>query len=127
MKNMTSVLVIDDSDEFRQLMGQQLASLGYNVCEAADGEQGIKAYQAEPASVVLLDMYMPVKDGFEPLSALLEHDPQARVIVMTGGGRYHDNRVVEPAILMGARKMLYKPITSVAMRSAIEETIAMPM
>jgi CheY-like chemotaxis protein len=121
---MKSVLVVDDDADIRNLLCQLLTTLGYNVSDAENGEQGLKAYQSNPANVVLLDMFMPVKDGLETIRDLLQHDPNVRVIAMTGGGRYGNVGILKPAMALGARRLLYKPITLLELQSAIEETIA---
>ena len=123
---MTSVLVIDDCPEFRRVMCHLLSSLGYAGNEAADGKQGLKSYQSDPTDIVLLDIYMPVMDGIETLDQLLRHDPKAKVIAMTGGWNLSKSAVLEPALLMGARKTLHKPITKGMLQTAIEELLAMP-
>ena len=63
-------------------------------------------------------------DDSDEFRELLQHDPKARVIVLSGGGTYNDVNVLQPAVLMGARKMLYKPVTLTDLHSAISETIA---
>ena len=93
---------------------------------SADGCEGLQSYLSDPADVVLLDIYMPVMDGLETIHALLLHDPKAKVIAMTGGWRLSKSDVLEPALLMGARKILHKPIDAGALQSAIEELLAMP-
>ena len=123
---MKNVLVIDDSVEVLDLICLQLTALGYRARKAADGRQGLRSYQDAPAHVVLLDMFMPLKDGFETLVDLLKHDPHARVIAMTGGGRYRNFNITEPMILLGARKMLYKPLTVDKLQTALEEIMALP-
>jgi len=123
---MTRVLVIDDDDDIRQMLCQLLSALGYKVSEASNGPLGLKLYQAEPANVVLLDMFMPGEHGLEALRDLLRHDPNARVIAMTGGGQNVGMQILKPAMHMGARKRLQKPFTLAELQSAIEETIHMP-
>jgi len=122
---MKSVLVIDDSDEIRELTRQILESFGYDVRQASNGVQGLAVYKAAPADVVLLDMFMPEKDGLETLRELRHFDPNARVIAMTGGGSYHNVGILKPAMLMGACKLLFKPITMAELQNAIEEALAM--
>ena len=122
---MASVLVIDDDASFRRAICRHLTSLGYDVREAVDGKQGVKEYQAAPADVVLLDMYMPVLDGLETLEQLLRYDPKARVIAMTGGGIYKNVGVLEPAVLLGARAMLFKPISTDELRAAIDRALSL--
>ena len=82
------------------------------------------AYREAPADVVLLDMFMPEKDGLETLRELRQLDPKVRVIAMTGGGSYHNVGILKPAMLMGASKLLFKPITIGELKTAIEETLA---
>jgi CheY-like chemotaxis protein len=123
---MTSVLVIDDNVEIRDLLCLLLASLGYQTRVAQDGVQGLKSYRDEPADVVLLDMFMPEKDGLETLRDLLQFDPNIRVIAMTGGGTFKNVGILKPALLLGARRLLFKPVTSAELRTAIEETMAAP-
>ena len=78
---MTSILVIDDEETIRKSFCRLLRSHGYDVREAENGEQGLKAYQSSPADVVLLDVFMPVKDGIETLNALLLHDPKVLSLI----------------------------------------------
>jgi len=123
---MTNVLVIDDNVDVRDLLCQLLASLGYQTRVAQDGAQGVKFYQEKPADVVLLDMFMPDKDGLETLRDLLQLDPNIRVIAMTGGGTFKNVGILKPAMLLGARRLLFKPVTLSELRVAIEETMAAP-
>jgi DNA-binding NtrC family response regulator len=123
---MASVLVIDDDANIRDMLRDLLTLLGYEIRMAENGDQGLKSYQSEPANVVLMDMFMPDKDGFETLRDLLRYDPNARVIAMTGGGTYRNFGILKPASFMGARKLLCKPITSEELQTAIEEILAMP-
>ena len=121
---MASVLVIDDSTEIRELLCQLLAVLGYEAREVASGAEGIKSYQSAPADVVLLDMFMPDKDGLETLRELQQLDPNIRVIAMTGGGTFKNVGILKPALLLGACKLLYKPVTLAELRAAIEDVLS---
>jgi len=123
---MTSVLVIDDDADIREMLGQLLSALGYKASAAENGQLGLKLYQSEPANVVLLDIFMPEKAGLDTLRDLLRHDPKARVIAMSGGGRFNRKEILEIAMYMGARKRLQKPFTSEELKAAIEEVILMP-
>jgi len=123
---MTSVLVIDDDDDVRAMLCQLLSELGYKVSAASNGKLGLEAYQSEPANVVLLDIFIPEKSGLETFHDLLRHDPNVRVIAMSGGGRHNRKEILELAMYMGARKKLQKPFTSTELKSAIEETLLMP-
>ena len=123
---MTSVLLIDDDVEIRELLHQVLVSLGYDARTTETGAQGLDAFRASPADVVLLDMFMPDRDGLETLRDLRRINPNVRVIAMTGGGTYKNVGILKPALLLGARKLLYKPVTPTELRDAIEEVMAAP-
>jgi two-component system, chemotaxis family, chemotaxis protein CheY len=120
---MTSVLVIDDSDEVRSLIGQVLAPLGYEIREAENGVKGLDAYKEAAADVVVLDMFMPEKDGLETLRDLRQFDPNVRVIAMTGGGTHSNMGILKPALLMGAAKLLFKPFTLTELRTVVAEAL----
>lgn len=121
---MTTVLVIDDSVEIRELLQQMLKVLGYTTRVADGGAQGLASYREAPADVVLLDMFMPDMDGLETLRKLRQLDPGVRIIAMTGGGAFHNVGILKPASLMGANRLLFKPITMEEMRNAIEAVMA---
>jgi len=118
-----SILVVDDDAEVRSLVCEFLSACGYKVREAENGEEALKAYKAERASAVLLDMFMPEKDGIETLCDLLKHDPTACVIAMTGGGKLGVD-VLKPARSLGAKNILHKPIAMTELQHAIEEALA---
>jgi CheY-like chemotaxis protein len=78
------VLVIDDDPAIRETVTECLEDEGYRVVTAADGAQGLTAAERERPDVILLDMNMPVLDGWEfarRYRALLEHP--ARIVCMT--------------------------------------------
>ena len=121
---MKNILIIDDSVEILDLLQEMLVKFGYDVRTAEGGVKGLAAYRSAPADVVLLDMFMPDKDGLETLRELRQLDPHARVIAMTGGGSFHDVGILKPASLMGANKLLFKPVTMAELKKAVEETLA---
>ena len=58
-------MVVDDSDDIRELLRVQLTRLGYRVVEAADGREAVEAVSKERPALILMDLTMPVLDGFE--------------------------------------------------------------
>lgn len=70
---MHSVLVVDDYQDTRELLSVVLASRGYQVFTAGDGEEAIRvAHEARP-SVIIMDLFMPGMDGFEATRQLKGH------------------------------------------------------
>jgi DNA-binding response OmpR family regulator len=64
------VLVVDDDDDIRLLLGELLKGAGYGVVTANDGRAALRAFHANPVDLVVLDLSMPELDGFETLERL---------------------------------------------------------
>ncbi len=78
------VLVVDDDASIRQFLQMVLADRGYDVVTAEHGQQALEAIQHSPPDLVLLDMRMPVMDGWAFAAAYRErHEPRAPVVVLT--------------------------------------------
>lgn len=78
------VLVVDDDASIRQLLQLALTNRGYEVVSADHGKAALEAIQAAPPSIVLLDMRMPVMDGWAFAAAYRETpEPRAPIIVLT--------------------------------------------
>ncbi len=83
---MTKVLVIDDEPVVRQVVNRLLTGEGYQVIEAPYGQAGYQLAISEKPNIILLDLMMPVMDGFQVLSKL-KSNPETRpipVIILTG-------------------------------------------
>ena len=89
----TKVLLVDDEDQFRSSLAKRLSSRGYEVLEAADGEQALLAVRHEKPQVVVLDQKMPKMEGLEVLQAIKELDPEVQVIMLTGHATMEAARV----------------------------------
>ncbi len=79
------VLLVDDEEAIRDLVGEFLGGLGYTVTKADSGPRAIAAYQhQERFDVVLLDVTMPGMSGVDVFHVLREIDPGARVLLLSG-------------------------------------------
>ena len=67
---MKTILTVDDSPSIRQMLAYVLSSNGYQVIEAADGEQGLELAKANQADLILTDQNMPKMDGLALIKAL---------------------------------------------------------
>jgi CheY-like chemotaxis protein len=74
-------MVVDDSEDIRELLRVQLTHLGYRVVEAADGREAVEAVREERPDLILMDLSMPVLDGFEA-TRLIRRIGGARGIVI---------------------------------------------
>ena len=81
-----TVLVVDDDPMERAGLAQMVASLGYLVEQAGDGEEALAKLDATPIAVIVTDLMMPKMDGFELLRSLVEAAQGPPAIVLTGFG-----------------------------------------
>jgi two-component system cell cycle response regulator DivK len=59
------ILVVEDTEDNRQIIRDLLTSVGYALIEAADGAEGVALAQSEHPDLILMDMQLPVIDGYE--------------------------------------------------------------
>ena len=69
---MTRVLVVDDEGDIRELVRELLGRAGYDVVEAPNGSEALKVFYAQQPDFVILDVQMPVLDGWETLTRIRE-------------------------------------------------------
>ncbi len=79
------VLVVDDDESIRELVALVLEDEGYQVATAADGAQALGQVETFHPDVVLLDLNMPVLDGWQTHGRLRQRLPQLPVVFMTAG------------------------------------------
>ena len=80
---MTRVLVVEDEADLRNLVADILMDTGYDVTEAVDGGMALEKARSEQPDIILLDVMMPVMDGFEVLTELRQNpDTRATPVVM---------------------------------------------
>ncbi len=78
------VLVVDDDADTRELVRRRLSSEGFAVAEASNGEDALLRIRVTPPSLMVLDLLMPVMDGFELLSRVRAAGHEFPVVVLTG-------------------------------------------
>lgn len=121
---MASILIIDDDDSSRTLLRQILETAGHAVVEAEDGVQGVAQYRRQPTDLLIVDIMMPVKDGMTVINDITRDDPQAKIIVVTGGGqRGQAEFFCDASRILGAKRTFLKPIDPAEMLAAIEELV----
>jgi CheY-like chemotaxis protein len=123
---MARILIIDDDEQIRTLTTAVLARAGFEIETAADGEEALRLYRAEPADVVLCDLYMPGKDGIETIRDLRVQFPDAKIIAMSGGGATSGGSALRFARNLGAHDVLPKPFSPEDLLLAVERLVDAP-
>jgi len=120
---MARILIMDDDDRFRKMLREMLEVAGYEVLEAPDGEVGTKLYREDPADLIILDIFMPEKEGIETVIELKRDFPDVKIIAISAGGRLGRLDYLDEAKALGALKSLAKPFDRQEMLEAIDELL----
>lgn len=117
-----TLLVADDNRMSRELVCDVMQGAGYRVTEAANGAEALARVAETNPDVVLLDLEMPVKDGFSVLAELRNNPRFARLPVMavTAKGMQPDRERIEAA---GFDACLIKPIRPGELRRLVGELL----
>jgi two-component system, NtrC family, response regulator HydG len=105
---MAKILIVDDQRNMRTTLAMMLRGAGYEVDEAADGEQGAERGATGAYDAVLTDLRMGTKDGIDVLRATKDTHPLTEVIVMTAYGTIES---AVAAMRLGAFDYIQKPFT----------------
>ena len=120
---MPSILIIDDDDSLRDSLRRALHKEGYTLVEANEGRSALKLLEHLSPDLILLDMFMPEKDGLETIMELRRTHPGIRVIAMSGGGFKGTVDVLHVAKKLGVRRTLSKPFTREQLLDAVREEL----
>lgn len=108
---MISILVIDDDQDFNNIVTSFLSEQGYRVASAFNGKEGIARFEDDLPDIVITDIRMPKKDGVDLLLKFRNHpDHQPRGIILMSGLSNSDNQTYQAMLKsLGAHDYLQKP------------------
>jgi len=119
------VLVIDDEAAVRAALCATLSDAGCAATEARDGAEALEILRANPADAVLMDIYMPLQDGFEAIRELRRVAPALKIIAISGGSRGNFDPL-KAAEMLGADRTLRKPFGIDDLLAALTELLPSP-
>ncbi len=103
----TTILLVDDEEDIRLVLGVALADMGYKVLAAENGKEGLRLFREERPPIVITDIKMPDIDGVDLLRMIKEEDPDTEVVMITGHG---DMDVAIQSFKSEASDFITKPI-----------------
>ncbi len=115
------ILVVDDDPSVRQMLARVLVGEGYNVQVAANGLEALEMVAASHLDLVLLDLNMPVKNGWDTCERLTSQNPLLSVIVITT----MPNQLFT-ALGSGVGALLEKPLDFPKLIQTVSNLIAEP-
>ena len=115
----TSVLIVEDDRNIQELLQMYLEKEGYAVTVAGDGEQGLQKFRAIKPDIVLLDVMMPVMDGWAVCRAI-RSESQTPIIMLTAKGETEDKIT---GLKTGADDYVTKPFEMRELLARIEAVL----
>ncbi len=116
------VMVVDDHPMWRDAVERDLQAAGFDVVAvAADGHQALARFPAARPQVVVLDLQIPGPNGVDVTAQVLQHDPSARVLILSASGEQPD---VLAAVKAGATGYLVKSASRDELLTAVRRVAA---
>jgi len=119
---MPRILIIEDNEENRDALARRLQRRGYDVVMAGDGQQGVEMAKSEKPDLILMDMNMPVLDGWRA-SQLVRADPETRELPIIGLTAHALAGDREKALQAGCSDYHTKPVDFPRLLAQIEVLI----
>jgi len=119
---MSKVLVVEDEADIRELLADTLADAGYQVVQATDGGEGLTCALTKNPDVVLLDVMMPVLDGFQVLEQLKGNAGTSKLPVIMVSARGQEAEV-QKALQAGAFAYIIKPWLANEVEAKVREAL----
>ena len=116
------MLIVDDVEINRVILAQFFKD-DYEICEASNGEEALLFVEDHPVSVILLDLVMPIMDGFELMTRLKRDDRFRDIPVIVTTARNEDDNEVR-AMELGAADFISKPYNPTVVRSRVKNVVS---
>jgi CheY-like chemotaxis protein len=112
-------MLVEDDPAVSQSLSKTLLAAGYVVVPAADGAEAVRLWLEGRSDLVILDMFMPEKDGLETIVELQSLTPNVPIIAITGGGTHGRFDILKDAKRLGAVETFKKPFDTRELLDAV--------
>lgn len=123
-ESLPKVLVVDDNHDNAEIIKQYLEARGYPISVAYDGDEALNKFETVKPSLVLLDVMMPGRDGWEVCRIMKQHPTlgkRVRVIMVTALGEWEDK---QEALQTGADDYVEKPFDLSKLAATVQRNVA---
>ncbi len=124
-KKATRVLYVEDAEVIRDTVSRLLEVYGYEVAYAKNGQEGVEKVLSWKPDVVLMDLRMPIMDGYKAIQEI-KFDPRTRHIPVFVVSAWSSKKERDQAKLAGADEFFVKPPDLNRLIEAIENAVANP-
>lgn len=115
------VLVIEDDSFVRQYLCHVFSSLDFETIEASNGEIGVDMFMNASPDIIITDINMPQKNGFEAITEIRADNPNIKIIAISGGGYTDKVDNLEQAKKLGANWVLSKPFLPADIKKIVDQ------
>jgi CheY-like chemotaxis protein len=115
------ILIVDDESMVRDVLRRKLESCGYDVREAANGDEALRVLESATFDLVVTDIVMPGRDGLEMICYLRKQRPGVKVIAISAPS---NDLFLQSAAGLGAARTFEKPLKLSELAAAIDELLA---
>jgi DNA-binding response OmpR family regulator len=119
---MSSILIVDDDASVRRALQHGLRLGGYDIVLAKNGDEGIQEHRRSPVDLVIIDLFMPGKEGLETIVELRRDSPDLPIIAMSGG-HLTSKSMLQAANFLGADHILQKPFDATQLLAMVAESL----
>jgi len=120
-----SILVVDDEPGIRLYLKRLLGNAGFDVRTAADGNEAVTSIEAEPPDLVILDVMVGGRDGYEICESIKQDPASARIKVLMLSAKSRAIEI-EKGMALGADAYLTKPFSMDELRDMVRDLLAAP-
>lgn len=122
---MARILIVDDDRHTCELLRLILETASHQVTTAHDGNDAVNRFRAAPFDLVMTDIYMPDRDGFDVMRDLRKLQPDVPIIVFTGQRDLHFDPL-KMADRLGADMIMRKPVVRASVLAAVDQVLHGP-
>ena len=118
---MEKILIADDNLQITKIISEFVRNAGFDPVIASDGKEALDLFHKEKFAVILLDVMMPLMDGFETLRQIRKNKKSVDIIMVTAA---NDRASLEEALHLGVVDYLVKPFTYDRFRIALDKYVS---
>ncbi|MCP4176430.1 MAG: response regulator [bacterium] len=121
---MKKILIVDDNADYRKMLRIALEKAGYGVDESGDGIDAEKVYFQQASDLIIMDLFLPERDGVQAIHDLKEEFTYIKIIAISGVSSIgRTNSLLDKALEHGADITMTKPIKIEVLLKNIEKLL----
>jgi DNA-binding NtrC family response regulator len=117
------ILIVDGDVQLRAVLVWMLSRAGYEVRHASNGHEATALHRRDPFDVIIVDMVLPEKEGFEALAQLAAEASPPKFITASSEGLFPTALYFRTAENLGAHRALAKPFQSEQLLAAVQDAL----